>query len=110
MKFSLSRRTAHKTFSHIPIYYNEADERQKEREKNANIDLGKGDKKPSDYHTTMKGSMRKYSHQHQSAAHFASMQKKQSNIRVIIILVILLFAGYLLWEYTDTFIEIFLKG
>lgn len=110
MKFSLFRRTSHKTFSHIPIYYDEVDETRKDRERKAQIDLGKGDKKTTDYHVTMKGSMRKYDHQHQSAAHFTSSQKKQSNLRIVIILAILFLMAYLLWNYTDTIFEVFLKG
>lgn len=107
MKFSLFKRTQHKTFNHIPIYYDEAQERIKEIEENAKVDMG--EKKSTDYHDTMKGSMRRFQHNHQSATNFANNEKKRSNLRIIVILAILFFMAYLLWNYTDTFVEAFMK-
>lgn len=107
MKLSLFRKTQHKTFNHIPIYYNESEERIKEMEENARVE--QGEKKTSDYHETLKGSMRRYSHQHQSGVHFAQSEKRRSNIRIAVILIILFLMAYLLWNYTDTFIEAFIK-
>lgn len=107
MKFSLFRRTQHKTFNHIPIYYDEAAERRKEMERNANPEAG--EKKTTDYHDTMKGSMRRFQHNHQSATSFANNEKKRSNVRIVIILSILFLVAYLLWTYTDTFVEAFIK-
>ena len=107
MKLSLFRKTQHKRFNHIPIYYNESEERIKEMEENARVELG--EKKTSDYHETLKGSMRRYSHQHQSGVHFAHAEKRRSNIRIAVILIILFLMAYLLLNYTDTFIEAFIK-
>lgn len=110
MKFSLFRKTSHKTFQHIPIYYDKDEERRKELERNAKIDLGQGDKKAGDYHVTLKGSMRRFEHQHQSAVNFSRNEKKRSNVRIVVILAILFLMVYLLWNYTDTFVEAFIKG
>ena len=107
MKFSLFRKTPHQRFNHIPIYYNEAEERLKELEENAKVDMG--EKKSTDYHDTMKGSMRRFQHNHQSASTFARNEKKRSNVRIIVILSILFLMAYLLWTYTDTFVEAFIK-
>ena len=113
MKFSLFRRTQHKTFNHIPIYYNEKEDRIKEMERQAQIEMQeqKGQKPADDagYRDRIKGSMRRYDHQHQSAVHFASNQRKKSNLRVFFLIVILLMVAYLLWTHTDTFIQAFLS-
>lgn len=110
MKFSLFRKTEHKTFTHVPIYYNEKEEERKERERNAQIELGEErETTDDDYTNRMKGSMRRYAHQHQSATQFSRLQKKQSNLRVVIILAILFFILYLLWKYTDAFIQFFMR-
>lgn len=106
MKFSIFKRSHHKTFNHIPIYYNEGEERIKEIEENAKVDLG--EKKKSDYHDTMKGSMRRFQHNHISATSFANKEKKRSNVRIIVILGILFLMAYLLWTHTDTFVEAFI--
>ena len=106
MKFAIFRRTHNKKFHHIPIYYNEADELIKEMEENANVD--KGIKKSTDYHETIKGSMRRFQHNHISAASFAKNEKKRSNMRIIVILAILFSLAYLLWTHTDTFVEAFI--
>lgn len=107
MKLSLFKRTQHKQFHHIPIFYNEKEERIKEMEEKAKAELNKNE--PKDYHKTMKGSMRRFEHNHQSAVNFANLQKKRSNVRIIVILTILFMVAYLLWNYTDTFIEAFMK-
>lgn len=107
MKLALFRKTQHKKFNHIPIYYSESEERIKEMEENARVEQGV--KKQSDYHETLKGSMRKFSHQHQSGVHFAQSEKRRSNIRIVIILLILFLVAYLLWNHTDTFVEAFIK-
>lgn len=107
MKFSIFKRTKHKTFTHIPIYYNEKEEHIKDLEKQALAEMDED--KNRDYHETMKGSMRKFQHNHQSAVNFASNEKKRSNVRIIVILSILFLMAYLLWNYTDTFVEAFMK-
>lgn len=108
MKFAFFSKPQHKTFNHIPIYYDEREERIKEMEEKAKE--GTGEKKGSDYHASIKGSMRRYQQNHTSTANFASSEKKRSNIRIIVILSILFLLAYLLWQHTDTFIEAFLKG
>ena len=107
MKFSIFKRTQHKTFTHIPIYYNEKEEHIKDLEEEARVE--KSEEKSTDYHETMKGSMRKFEHNHQSAVNFSSNQRKRSNVRIIVILSILFIMAYLLLNYTDTFIEVFVK-
>ena len=107
MKLSLFKKTQHKQFNHIPIYYNEREERIKEMEENAHVD--QSTKKDRDYHETLKGSMRRYNHQHQSGVHFAQSEKRRSNIRIAVILIILFLLAYLLWNHTETFVEAFIK-
>jgi len=115
MKFSLFKRTQHKTFHHIPIYYNEKEERIKEMERQAQIELAEEEAKkkgedPGNYRERIKGSMRRYEHQHQSTVHFSNHQKRRSNLRVIVILSILFLVAYLLWTHTETFVQAFMKG
>lgn len=114
MKFSLFKRTQHKTFQHIPIYYNEKEERIREMERQAQLELQQERKQKGEddgnYRDRIKGSMRRFEHQHQSAVHFASNQKKRSNLRIIIIISILLLVAYLLWNYTETFVQAFMRG
>lgn len=107
MRFSLFKRVQHKTFTHIPIYYDEKKERLKEMEESARAE--QGEKRSTDYHDRMKGSMRRYQHNHRSAAHFVHMEKRRSALRVIVILAILFSVAYLLWKHTETFVEAFLK-
>ncbi len=115
MKLSLFKRTQHKTFNHIPIYYNEKEERIKEMERQAQIELQQEQGKSNNnsegsYRDRIKGSMRRYEHQHQSAVHFASNQKRRSNLRIIIIISILFLVAYLLWNYTETFVQAFMRN
>ncbi len=107
MKLSLFRKTQHKTFYHIPIYYNESEEKIKKIEKNAKTEIDKP--KEKNYDETIKGSMHKYDHQHRSGVHFAKSEKKRSNIRIVIILTILFMVAYLLWNYTETFVQAFIE-
>jgi hypothetical protein len=107
MRFSLFRKTAHQTFTHIPIYYDEGEERIKNAEDNAKVE--RGEKRDSNYKDTIKGSMRRFAHQHQSAAAFARNEKKRSNVRIVVILSILFAVAYLLLAHTETFIEAFMK-
>ncbi len=113
MKFSLFRRTQHKTFQHIPIYYDEREVRLKEMEEGAKAEAKREAEKSADtstdYHDRIKGSMRRFETNHQTAAVMASKEKKRSNMRIIIILAILFLVAYVLWHHTDTFIEAFLK-
>lgn len=114
MKLSLFKRTQHKTFHHIPIYYDEKAERMKEMERQAKVELAEEqtDSQGEDtrnYRERLKGSMRRFEHQHQSTVHFASNQKRRSNLRIIVIMSILFLVAYLLWTHTETFVQAFMK-
>ena len=109
MKFTFFSRAQHKTFQHIPIYYNEKEERIKELERQAQIELQQKPEDDGNYRDRIKGSMRRYDHQHKSAVHFVSNQKRRANVRVAFIIAILIILAYFLWTHTDTFIQAFMK-
>jgi len=80
----------HKTFSYTPRYYDERKENLQERIKKIEQEMGvnKGERyKPK----ISKGSMRGYIYKNKKA-------KKQSNLRLIIILLTLLFLTYLIFS------------
>jgi hypothetical protein len=113
MKFSMFKRTPHQRFNHIPIYYSEQEERRKELVKSAEKEFvkeeEKKDEEAGDYHNRLKGSMKRYAHQHQSASAFTKSQSKRSNIRIVAILAGLFLMAYLLLRYTNTFVETFIS-
>ena len=86
----LFRLPKHRQFSYQPLYYNPEKEKKEERKKRIANELGI-EREPSDsYKTTIRrGSMRSYFHKNEKA-------RKQSNIRLVLIILFLFFVAYLI--------------
>ncbi len=80
----------HKQFNYQPLYYNPEKEEKEERKKRIEHELGIK-REPSDsYRSTIRrGSMRSYFHKNEKA-------RKQSNIRLVLIILFLFFVAYLI--------------
>ncbi len=95
MKFTKLAR--HRVFQHDPIYYDEKKENSQERERRIKSELGLLDdtEKESGYSGRIKGGMRR---RVSSNFDVARSEKKRSNVRLIIILILLFILGLYLIE------------
>jgi hypothetical protein len=84
----------HKTFHYQPIFYNPDKEDRSARIKEIKREMGiKEENEGGAYKTTIqRGAMRNYFHKTEKV-------RRQSNIRLVIIIVILLFVAYLILFY-----------
>lgn len=96
MKFTFIKLPKHREFKYSPIYYDEAKEERKERERRVREEMGIA--APDDEHKTsvedrIKGKMRR-----RIATHFEVTRKarRTSNLRLIIILIALFALFYYL--------------
>jgi hypothetical protein len=88
---SLFKIPRHRQFSYSPLYYNPQREKLQERIKNIEAEMGVKREDAEKYVPRIeKGQMRGYFHK-------IKRQKKQSNIRLLIILFVLFFLAYLLF-------------
>jgi hypothetical protein len=105
MGFYLFRTPKPRRFNHVPIYYNESKERLEEMKKNALFEAGK---LPSEeYKPNFKGKFRRGWYQTPYEAGKAETRK--SNLRLVLIIGILLFAAYLILNVDGNFINVFYK-
>ncbi len=80
----------HKEFNYQPLYYNPEKEEKEARARQLEKEIGIRREEPAGYTPSIRrGSMRNYFHKTQKA-------RKQSNIRLVIIILILLFVAYLI--------------
>ncbi len=80
----------HKKFNYQPLYYNPEKEEQEGRRKRIEHEMGIHLEDSTGYKTTItRGSMRHYFYKNEKA-------RKQSNLRLVVIILILLFAAYLI--------------
>jgi hypothetical protein len=95
MRFSLFKTPKPRTFNHQPIYYSEAKEEMKERQRRAKEDLGllTEDEKTMGYESRIRGKMRTRIKQNFTNV---SQEHKKSNTRLLLILVGLGVLAYLL--------------
>jgi len=89
MKLSFTKLPRHRTFTHTPIYYDQAKEDSKERERKAKEELGLLDEeaKSEGYSDRIKKGLRG---QKKPQMEVGRSTRQKSNIRLVIILAILL--------------------
>ncbi len=111
MKFSFIKIPRHRVFDHQPIYYDEVKERREERERRIKEEMGldKDDEKDRDYAARIRAGFRSG---HKIKPHYEVTRsiKRKSNIRLVIILVVLiLLAQYLVKSGEEWYIQFFAK-
>ncbi len=109
MKITFSKVAKHRVFQHVPIYYDQAKEEREERERKVREELGllSEEEKESGYSDRIRGGMRRRIKSHYEVSR---SQKRKSNIRLAIILVILIMlATYLVNSSQDWYQEFMLK-
>jgi len=108
MRITLFKQTKGRTFNHIPIYYNEAEEQKKERDRRTKEALGtlSDDEKQSGFRNRIQGKMRqKYNTKYSSI----DTQRQKSNFRLIIILMVLMALAYIMLKSSNKWLEVFIK-
>lgn len=80
----------HKRFNYQPLYYDEEKERREERRKRIRKELGKSEADDHYVPNITRGSMRGYFDKSRRA-------KKQSNLRLVILVLFLIFVSYFLF-------------
>ncbi len=92
MKFTFTKTARHRVFQHDPIYYDEKKEQREERERRIRGELGllDEDNKDAGYADRIKGGMRRRIKSHYEVSRSA---KRSSNLRLVIILIILMVLG-----------------
>lgn len=97
MKFIFTKVARHRVFQHDPIYYDEKKEERKEREHRIKEELGllSDEEKETGYAERIKGGMRRRIKSNYEVARSA---KRRSNLRLVIILIILMVIGFYLIE------------
>lgn len=96
MRFTFIKIPRHRKFQYDPIYYNPEKEESKERERRIRQEMGLDVGKESDgraYTERIRGGMRRRIRSHFEVAR---SERKKSNIRLIIILVLLMALFYYL--------------
>ncbi len=111
MKFSFIKIPRHRVFDHQPIYYDEVKEKRAERERRIKEEMGlkSDDESDKDYAARIRAGFRSG---HKIKPHYEVTRsiKRKSNIRLIIILVILiLLAQYLVKSGEEWYIQFFAK-
>lgn len=108
MKSSFTKVARHRVFQHDPIYYDEKKEAREEREYNARVELGllSEEEKAKGYAGRIKGGMRR---RLKSQYEVSRSAKRNSNIRLIIILVILMVIGVYAIESGMDWLKIFIN-
>jgi len=98
MKFTFSKVARHRVFQHDPIYYDEKKEEQAARERRIKEELGmlSDEEKETGYANRIKGGMRR---RLKSQYEVSRSEKRRSNLRLVIILIVLMVLGiYLIQE------------
>lgn len=103
MGFYLFKTPRPRRFDHVPIYYDEAKERLKEMQRNAEIEAGK--KSDDAYVPNIKGKFRK--NWHNTAPDFTRNENRKSNIRLVAIIFVLLFIAWLILMADFSFLSVF---
>ena len=106
MKISFFKTPPHRVFHHIPIYYDEAKEKQAERLKNAREELGmlSEEEKLAAVGSRIKGGMRRRRHDYFDQA---DSQRKRSTFRLIVIIVALIIIAYfLVGEFSEEILNL----
>ncbi len=107
MKTGFTKVARHRVFQHDPIYYDEKKEAREERERNARVELGllTEEEKVNGYAGRIKGGMRR---RLKSQYEVSRSAKRNSNIRLIAILVILMAIGVYAIESGMEWLSIFI--
>ncbi len=97
MKFTFTKVARHRVFQHDPIYYDEKKEQHEERKHRIKEELGllTDEEKESGYADRIKGGMRR---RIKSNYEVVRSVKRRSNLRLVIILIILMIIGFYLIE------------
>ncbi|WP_075590359.1 hypothetical protein [Labilibacter marinus] len=92
MKFTFIKTAGHRTFSHTPIYYDEAKEERAARAREIKSDLGiEQEEDERSTEDRVRGKMKR-----KIAGHFdvVRKEKKRSNLRLVLILIGLMYLFY----------------
>jgi len=98
MKITFSKISRHRVFQHDPIYYDAKKEEKAARERRIKSELGllNDEEKETGYAGRIKGGMRRRLKSHYEVAR---SEKRRSNLRLVVILIILMILGvYLVQE------------
>ncbi|MBK3517418.1 hypothetical protein [Carboxylicivirga marina] len=98
MKFTFSKVSRHRVFQHDPIYYDEQKEKNEARQRRIKEELGllEDEEKEKGYADRIRGGMRRRMKSHYEVAR---SEKRRSNLRLVVILIILMILGvYLIQE------------
>lgn len=109
MRITLFKMPRHRIFHHVPIYYDEAKEKQAERLKNAKEELGllSDEEKLAAVGSRIKGGMRRKRNDFFEQSY---SERKKSNLRLIAIIVALgTIAYFLMGEYREEIFKLFFK-
>lgn len=98
----------YRVYNHVPIYYSEEQERQKERERNVREELGlapdEHDKSTID--SRIRGKMRQ---RKQSQFNVAYKERKKSNLRLLAIVMILMALAYYMMHSSREWLDMIAK-
>lgn len=105
MKFSFVKLPRHRVFQHDPIYYDESKEKQKQREHEAKSELGllSKDEKEGGFEHRIKGKMKK---RISPPFTVAFKERRKSNIRLLIIIIILMYISYMLYSSSGEWLDL----
>ena len=105
MKITFFRLPKHRVFQHDPIYYDEKKEKQKKRERDARVELGilTDEEKTSGFEDRIRGKMRK---RIKPPFSIALRERRKSNIRLLIIILILMFLAYKLYTSSGAWLDL----
>nr|WP_321450092.1 hypothetical protein [uncultured Carboxylicivirga sp.] len=108
MKFTFTKVARHRVFQHDPIYYDEKKEQREERERRVREELGllTDEEKDKGYADRIKGGMRRRMKSHYEVSRSA---KRNSNIRLVVILIILMVIGVYLVESGMDWLKVFIE-
>ncbi|MBN2166385.1 MAG: hypothetical protein JW717_08930 [Marinilabiliaceae bacterium] len=108
MKISFFKLPKHRVFQHDPIYYDEKKEKQKQREHEAKKELGllSQNEKEIGFEDRIRGKMRK---RISPPFSIAVRERRKSNIRLLIIIIILMYLAYKLWTSSGEWLDLIIK-
>ncbi|PZX19193.1 hypothetical protein LX69_00860 [Breznakibacter xylanolyticus] len=110
MRITLFKLPSHRVFNHIPIYYDEVKEEQKERERRIKDELGIDGSEAEMNRSAIEGRIRgKMRGRRESMFNVTRKEKNKSNIRLIIIIFILMALAYYMYSTSREWLDLITK-
>ncbi len=110
MKITFFKLPQHRVFNHIPIYYDEVKDAQKEREARIKEELGLNEKDSQSDHSMIESRIRgKMKQRHEPMFNVVRKEKAKSNRRILLIVLVLLAIAYYLLKSSTEWIELVSK-